>query len=135
MPGAAAAAPPDPRAAIRDKALALGFDAVGFCAASLGAEARARLSAFLAQGRHGDMGWLQNRADQRSHPRALWPEARSVVVLGLNYTPAGDPLAVLAQPDRGGISVYARNRDYHDLLKGKLKHLAQFIAARFGAGV
>ena len=120
---------------IRAKALALGFDAVGFAPASLGPEARARLTDFLAAGRHGDMGWLAARADQRAHPQALWPDARSVIALGLSYAPDSDPLAVLAQKDRGGISVYARNRDYHDVMKGMLKHLAQFIVARFGSGV
>jgi epoxyqueuosine reductase len=129
------AAQSDPRVGIRDRALALGFDAVGFCAADLAPEARERLAAFLKAGRHGDMGWLQIRSDQRSQPRTLWPEARSVVVLGFSYAPSDDPLAVLAQPDRGGISVYARNRDYHDVIKGKLKHLAQFIVSRTGAGV
>ncbi len=125
----------DPAALIRDRALALGFDAVGFCRAELGAEARARLGAFLAAGQHGDMGWLADRAEQRSHPQVLWPEARSVVALGLSYAPEDDPLATLDRPDRGSISVYARNRDYHGVVKGMLKHLAQFIAARFGAGV
>jgi epoxyqueuosine reductase len=121
--------------AIRDKALALGFDAVGFAAAALGPEARLRLADFLAAGQHGDMGWLAARAEQRSHPRALWPDARSVVALGLSYAPEGDPLDALDQPDRGAISVYARNRDYHDVVKGMLKHLAQFIVSRFGEGV
>jgi len=130
-----APAPLDPRAAIRAKALALGFDAVGFCAAQLAPEARERLGDFLRAGHHGEMDWLQSRSDQRSHPQALWPEAQSVVVLGMNYAPADDPLAVLAQRDRGGISVYARNRDYHDIIKGKLKLLAQFMAARFDAEV
>jgi epoxyqueuosine reductase len=125
----------DPRPAIRDRALALGFDAVGFCRAALGPEARERLMAFLAAGQHGDMGWLADRAEQRSNPQALWPEARSVVALGLSYAPEDDPLAALSRPDRGAISVYARHRDYHDVLKGKLKHLAQFIAARFGPDV
>jgi epoxyqueuosine reductase len=124
-----------PAALIRGKALALGFDAVGFARAELGPEARARLSAFLEAGQHGDMGWLADRADQRSHPRALWPEAATVVALGLSYAPDGDPLSALSQPDRGNISVYARGRDYHDVVKGMLKHLAQFIASRFGAGV
>ena len=77
----------DPRALIRDRALALGFDAVGFCDAALGPEARDRLAAFLAAGQHGDMGWLAERADQRSQPRALWAEARSVIALGLSYAP------------------------------------------------
>jgi epoxyqueuosine reductase len=120
---------------IRDKALALGFDAIGFCRAELGPEARQRLAAFLAAGQHGDMGWLAARADQRSHPRALWAEARSVIVLGLSYAPDGDPLATVQQPDRGNVSVYARNRDYHDVVKGMLKHLAQFVVSRFGPDV
>ena len=121
--------------AIRAKALALGFDAVGFAPAALAPEARARLHAFLAAGQHGEMGWLAERAEQRSHPRALWPEAANVICLGLSYAPAEHPLATLAQPGRGNISVYARNRDYHDLAKGMLKHLGQFIVSRFGAGV
>jgi epoxyqueuosine reductase len=127
--------PPSVRDAIRGRALALGFDAVGFCRAELGSEARERLAAFLAAGQHGDMAWLAARTEQRSHPRALWAEARSVIALGLSYAPPDDPLATLKQPDRGTISVYARNRDYHDVMKGMLKHLAQFIAARFGPGV
>ncbi len=81
-------------ALIRDRALALGFDAVGFCRAELGPEARERLSEFLQAGQHGDMGWLAGRAEQRSHPRALWPEARSVIALGLSYAPEDDPLWV-----------------------------------------
>jgi epoxyqueuosine reductase len=81
------------------------------------------------------MGWLASRAEQRSHPRALWAEARSVIALGLSYAPDEDPLATLRQPDRGNISVYARNRDYHDVVKGMLKHLAQFVVSRFGPGV
>ncbi|MBN9563563.1 MAG: tRNA epoxyqueuosine(34) reductase QueG [Alphaproteobacteria bacterium] len=125
----------DPKKLIRDKALALGFDAVGFCRAELGPEARARLRDFLQAGQHGDMGWLAERAEQRGHPQALWPEARSVVALGLSYAPEDEPLAVLAQPDRGAVSVYARNRDYHDIVKGMLKHLAQFIVSRGGEQV
>ncbi len=125
----------DPRVAIRERALALGFDAVGFAPAALAPEARARLRDFLAAGQHGDMGWLAEREAQRGDPRALWPEARSVVALGLSYAPGFDALETLARPDRGNISVYARNRDYHDVLRGKLKHLAQFIAARLGGGV
>ena len=81
------------------------------------------------------MGWLADRAEPRSHPRSLWPEARSVIALGLSYAPEEDPLATLRRPDRGAISVYARNRDYHDVVKGMLKHLAQFIVSRFGPEV
>jgi len=125
----------DPKLAIRDRALALGFDAVGFAPAALGPEARTRLADFITAGQHGDMGWLAERTEQRSHPQALWAEARSVVALGLSYAPGGDPLATLGQADRGNVSVYARNRDYHDVVKGMLKHLAQFIAGRFGPAV
>jgi epoxyqueuosine reductase len=121
----------DIKAAIRDEALRLGFDAVGFAPARLGAAARTHLTAFLRQGYHGDMGWLAARADQRADPQALWPEAKSVVVLGLNYAPAEDPLAVLGARERGGISVYAQGRDYHDIVKSRLKALARFIAARW----
>jgi epoxyqueuosine reductase len=78
------------------------------------------------------MGWLASRSEQRSHPQALWPEARSVIALGLSYAPDGDPLASLGLADRGTISVYARNRDYHDLVKGLLKQLGGFIVGRFG---
>ena len=126
---------PQAKAAIRAKALQLGFHAVGFAPATLGAEARARLAAFLAAGQHGEMAWLATRTEERSHPQRLWPEARTVICLGLSYAPDDDPLAVLGQPGRGGISVYARNRDYHDVMKGMLKHLAAFIASRFGPDV
>ncbi|WP_428393135.1 tRNA epoxyqueuosine(34) reductase QueG [Lichenicoccus sp.] len=114
-------------ARIRDKALALGFDAVGFTEARLGPEARTRLADFLASGAHGEMGWLATRTDERSDPRALWPEARSVIALGLSYAPDADPRLLQAQTGRGAISVHARNRDYHDLVRGMLKHLAQFV--------
>ena len=127
--------PADPKPLIRDRALSLGFDAVGFCRAELGLESRKRLADFLATGQHGDMGWLERRSDQRADPRKLWPDARSVIALGLSYAPDTDPLATLTQHDRATISVYARNRDYHDVAKGKLKHLAQFIVARFGPRV
>jgi epoxyqueuosine reductase len=125
----------DPKPLIRECALALGFDAIGFCRAELGAQARERLADFLAAGQHGDMGWMASRASARSDPKRLWPEARSVIALGLSYAPADDPMASLARPDRGTISVYARNRDYHDVAKGMLKHLAQFVVSRFGPEV
>ena len=125
----------DAASTIRAKALELGFDAVGFAPAELGPDARARLADFLAHGRHGSMGWMADRADQRGDPKALWPEARSVISLGLSYAPATDPLESLDRKDRGSISIYARNRDYHDVVKGMLKHLAQFVASRFGNDV
>lgn len=120
---------------IRDHAHALGFAAVGFAPAELGDDVRARLRAFLQQGHHAGMGWLAERQEQRGDPRKLWPEVRSVVALGLSYAPAEDALAGLALRERGNISVYARNRDYHDVLRGKLKHLAQFIIKQFGGEV
>jgi epoxyqueuosine reductase len=125
----------DAASLIRDRALALGFHAIGFARAELGAEARERLAAFLAAGQHGSMGWMERRADERADPRALWPEARTVIALGLSYAPEGDPLATLSCPDRGNVSVYARGRDYHDVVKGMLKQLAGFIAGRFGPDV
>ena len=129
------AAAKDPKSLIRERALALGFDAIGFCRAELGPEARQRLTDFLAAGQHGDMDWLARRSEQRSHPQSLWPDARSVIALGLSYAPDSDPLATLTQNEVGTISVYARGRDYHTLLKGLLKTLAQFIVARFGPEV
>jgi epoxyqueuosine reductase len=125
----------DMREAIRDEARRLGFDAVGFTSAALPPETSAGLDGWLAEGTHGDMGWMAMTAARRRDPRALWPEARSVVVLGMNYGPADDPLKLLARRDRGGISVYARGRDYHDVVKPRLKQLAQFIHRRFAADV
>jgi epoxyqueuosine reductase len=94
-----------------------------------------RLQAWLDEGQHGSMDWMAETADRRADPRALWPEVRSIILLGLNYAPTGDPLASLALKDRGTISVYARNRDYHDVIKGKLKEAAGFLASRGGSGV
>jgi epoxyqueuosine reductase len=119
------------REAIRAEALRLGFDAVGFARAQLAEEARERLALFLEQGMHGTMRWMDARAEQRGNPRALWPDAVSVISLGVNYAPKDDPLATLDQRDRATISVYARNRDYHDVVKRKLKALAQWIVQRF----
>jgi len=114
---------------IADEAKALGFDAVRFASADSAPGAGRDLDEFLAEGRHGDMGWLAGTAQRRKSPRALWPEARSVILLGLNYGPAGDPFAVLQQRSRGAISVYAQGADYHDVLKAKLKPLAARVQA------
>ena len=116
--------------AITERARALGFDAIGFAPARLGAGTRARLDAWLADGRHATMGWMATRAAERGAPQTLWPEAVTVISLGLSYAPAGDPLAILARRDRGAISVYAQGRDYHDVVKGLLKQLAGLIVAR-----
>ena len=120
---------------IRDKALTLEFDAVGFAPANVGAREQARLDAFLAAGQHGDMTWMAETAERRRDPRALWPEARSVIVLAANYAPSSDPLDDLQARDRGNISVYARNRDYHDLVKKRLKQLGRWLAGEFDCAV
>ncbi|WP_186336207.1 tRNA epoxyqueuosine(34) reductase QueG [Komagataeibacter melaceti] len=114
-------------AVIAGHARALGFDAVGFAPARLDDTVRARLAAFVDNGFAGGMGWMAQRMEQRGDPRGLWPEVRSVIALGVTYAPEGDALATTRQPDAGNISVYARNRDYHDVVKGMLKHLAQFV--------
>jgi epoxyqueuosine reductase len=109
---------------IAAEAEALGFDAVRFTSADAVEGAGASLDAFLAEGRHGDMGWLATTSQRRKAPRALWPEAKSVILLGLNYGHAADPLAILNEKSRGAISIYAQGDDYHEVLKAKLKPLA-----------
>jgi len=122
------------KAGIMARARALGFDAIGFARARLSQQQREGLKNYLAAGHHGTMAWMQARADERADPRVLWPEAVTVISLGLSYAPENDALATTKIPEAGNISVYARGRDYHDVVKGKLKHLAQFIAAQ-SAGV
>lgn len=98
-------------------------------------QAPGRLETWLAKGYQGEMGWMEDRREQRADPRQLWSEVRSVVMLGMNYAGEGDPLAILAQTDKAAISLYARRRDYHDVIKGKLKSVAGLLAARGGADV
>jgi epoxyqueuosine reductase len=125
------ATPAELRDAIRAEALRLGFDAVGFAPANLAPEARARrledLGSFVAQGLHGDMGWLGRRTEARADPATLWPEARTVVSLAMNYGPQADPRDALQHRERAAISVYAQGRDYHDVVKSRLKALGRFI--------
>ena len=116
-------------AALKGKARSLGFDACRVAPAKAAAEAPERLAAWLGEGAHGDMGWMAETFERRADPRALMANAKSLVILGLNYGPNGDPLAALAQKSAGAISVYARGRDYHDVIKGKLKQLAAFLVA------
>jgi len=120
---------------LRARAKALGFDAFGIARADARPDLPAKLGATLAAGWHGDMEWMAETAERRGNPQALWPEARSVIMLGVNYGPDANPLANLARPDRGSISVYARNRDYHELIKGRLKELAGLLARRAAAEV
>ena len=93
---------------IRKKALDLGFEAAGFCAAQASEADKQSLAAYLGRGLHGDMDWMAATAGRRADPRALWAEARSIVVVGANYGPRGDPLEALERRDRGAVSVYAR---------------------------
>jgi len=125
----------DPKGLIREAALAQGFDAVGFAAAALSDRAKAGLGDFLAAGMQGDMGWLADKADRRADPAALWPDAKSVVVLGLSYAGHEDPLALIGERQRGNISIYARGRDYHDVMKPRLKAIARMMAERLGGEV
>jgi len=134
-PDCAGAAAPDAaaaKAAIRDRARALGFDQVGIAAAEPPAGAGTGLGDFLAAGHHGDMDWMARRVDERRAPRGLWPEARSVIALAMNYGPATDPLALLGERARGTVAAYARGRDYHLVMKGRLKALARWIAGQYG---
>ena len=123
----------DLAADLRAQARALGFDAIGIADAAAPWPAAARLAEFLADGRHGEMAWMDT--PRRAHPLALWPQARSAIMLGLNYGPDGDPLELLAQRDRGAISVYAVRRDYHDVVKTGLKALARRLADASGGEV
>ena len=121
--------------AIREKAQTAGFDATGFAMAADDGTSGAHLAAFLARGLHGDMGWMARTAERRASPQALWAEARSVVALGASYAPTGDPLASLARRDRATVSVYARGRDYHNVLKKRLKGLARWMAETYACDV
>lgn len=122
-------------ARIKRQALALGFDACAIASVEAPWPAAARLAEFLADGRHGTMAWMETTAERRAHPRALWPDARSAVVLGVNYGPDADPLAALRRPGRGAISVYAQGDDYHDLVKKRLKALARWMVAEAGCAL
>ena len=125
----------DLKARIVRRAEAEGFARAGVTRPDAVPEVAARLAAFLAAGRHGQMHWMEARAAWRGNPAALWPEARSVVMLAEPYTPDEDPLAVLGRPDRAAISVYARNRDYHDIVKKRLKRVARWMVAETGCAV
>jgi epoxyqueuosine reductase len=123
------------KAFIKAEALRLGFSAARIAPADAPERLAADLAAFVDAGFHGSMEWMVDTAERRADPKTLWPEAKSIVVLAMNYGPDGDPLKTTRMPDRGNISVYARNRDYHDIIKGKLKELAGKIASRSGADV
>jgi epoxyqueuosine reductase len=139
---ATAVSPPPPslaalKAALAEEAARLGFATCGVAPAAEDALAAERLSRWLAEGNHGEMGWMAERAHHRRSPQALWGEAGSVIALGMSYAPTADPLALAEQPDRARISVYAQGADYHDTVKKALKALARWLvaeAARQGLG-
>jgi len=106
-----------------------GFAAFGIAHADAAPQTAARLNQWLAEGRHGDMIWMESRAEQRGSPKGLWPEVQSVIALGMSYAPALDPLALAEHPDRGRISVYAQGGDYHDIVKRALKAVARWLVA------
>ncbi|WP_075290947.1 tRNA epoxyqueuosine(34) reductase QueG [Pararhizobium arenae] len=120
---------------LRQEARDKGFDLCRVTLPDSIPEAPGRLRQFIAEGQHGTMEWMAETADRRGDPRVLWSDVRSVVVFGMNYGPEHDPRDVLSMPDRGAISVYAQNRDYHDIVKGKLKEVATRFAARAGEDV
>ncbi len=120
---------------LRAQAHALGFCGFGVCRPDAVPEAAARLQAFLEAGHHGTMGWMAERTTWRGSAAKLWPEARSVIMLAEPYTPDGDPLQLLERKDRGSVSVYARNRDYHDVVKKKLKRLGRWLIDSAGGEI
>lgn len=121
--------------ALRTKANDEGFVAFGIAPAMLAPKTGERLRAWLADGCHGDMLWMADRVEQRSSPDALWPEVKSVIMLGMSYTPEHDPMALADKTDKARISVYAQGRDYHDVVKGALKRLASWMVGQVDAQV
>jgi epoxyqueuosine reductase len=121
------------KAAIVEQARAFGFDAVRFTRAELPDEIGAGLDSYIANGQHGDMDWLAREPERRRTPRGLWPEAKSVIVLGINYGPETDPLEALKHPDRAAIAAYAQGKDYHDVVKKRLKALGRWLGEETGA--
>lgn len=120
---------------IKSRALEEGFSAAKITRPDAVPDVAERLAAFVAAGYHGQMGWLAERQHWRGDPAALWPEARSVIMLAELYTPGHDPMAVLQQTDRAAISVYAQNRDYHDLVKKRLKRLGRWLISEAGGEI
>jgi epoxyqueuosine reductase len=123
------------KTALAARAKAEGFDAVGVTRPEAIGAAGERLGIFLREAMHGDMGWLEAHADRRAHPLALWPETRSIIMLGMNYGPEGDPMALLAERLSGVVSVYARGKDYHEIVKGGLKRLGGWLNHETGEAV
>lgn len=112
-----------------------GFDAFGVAPAAPDVLRGERLDAWISVGAHGDMDWMARDPQRRAAPQELWPEVRSIIMLGTNYGPESDPLAMLAHPDKASIALYALRRDYHDIIKARLKAFARDLVARSNAGV
>lgn len=125
----------DIKSALISQAKARGFDAVGVTRPEAVPEAKARLDKFIADGAHGDMVWMETTAERRGSPLTLWPDVRSVIMLGMNYGPDEDPLKILQERSRAAISVYAKGDDYHELIKARLKEIARWLVANAGGDV
>ena len=120
---------------LEGRAKSEGFVAFGIAPGHLAPRAGERLRQWLQEGRHGEMLWMESRADERANPEILWPDVKSVIMLGMSYAPPQDPMVLADQGDRARISVYAQGRDYHDVVKGALKRLAGWLAHEADAGV
>lgn len=125
----------DLQEALLEKALEAGFDRAAITTPEQSPEISGQLTAFIESGYHGDMDWIETKRERRAHPSALWPAVKSILVLGMNYGPDGDPLENLEHGDRANISVYARHRDYHDVIKKRLKRVARWLSEEHGAQV
>ncbi|GAA4048035.1 tRNA epoxyqueuosine(34) reductase QueG [Parerythrobacter jejuensis] len=123
------AATADLKLRLIEEAQRLGFAQIGFAPAADDPDRSRRLHDWIEAGHHGSMGWMEDRADVRQGPQSMWPEAKSVIALGMAYTPSVDPMALEKHPDRARISVYAQGRDYHDTVKKALKALARWLVA------
>jgi epoxyqueuosine reductase len=123
------------KAALIEQARERGFDAAGVARPDAVPQAKARLERFLADGAHGDMIWMATTAERRAAPAALWPDVRSVIMLGMNYGPDNDPLEILKRRAVGAISSYAKGEDYHDLIKSRLKEIARWLTQNAGGDV
>ncbi|WP_049819922.1 tRNA epoxyqueuosine(34) reductase QueG [Bradyrhizobium japonicum] len=128
-PGFLSSDPTELKTALKREALALGFDCIGITAPGTIESAGKHFLEFIASGGHGDMDWLAAQPERRVDPRGLWRDVRSVIMLGVNYGPDSDPLAILKQRTRAAISVYAQGDDYHDVIKKRLKALARWLVA------
>lgn len=120
---------------LQHEAHAIGFDVVKISAAALPAQTQKNFHAFLAEDRHGEMDWLENRSDERTNPQTLWQDAKTVIMLGMNYGPDIDPMSALEAKSAGTISVYAQHKDYHDVVKKRLKRLARWLVTQSNSEV